>query len=231
MRPDLLTRARPALDYLLRLALGGGGYEFLGVRGWAGREEVASATGDVGAAHLLSHLYAHTGWLDREDVHHPARTAPVWIYRITEEGVRALDGSERPVALPAVQPGAARPARRFFLPLASADALSVLDLEARSPSAPAYVEGETGWLSTPDLSGRTERLGPGRRVYPDDLGLLVRAGLAERRTAVRPGGRAVLALYRITRAGAESFPLSWREPRNPAARPAPVSRLPLPPTR
>lgn len=142
----------------------GSGWRWGRVRGWLLYDDVADAVADR-VSEVLPRL-AGLGLVQRVDVRPPARSSPVWLYRITDEGVRLLaereDGATPP--LPPVREDAAD-AGTFFVPRRMWPGLRLLQSRARSGG---------GWMSLRQLAAARARLDS------EDAGWLIRSGLVER---------------------------------------------------
>ena len=195
------------LTALASLQAAGAGYEHRGVRGWARMRDLERWV-DPRLAERYPRLAA-MGLADRDDVRAPGLRRPVWVYRITREGVGCLEGQGG--ALPAVEPpGEPVPGALYLAPGPRA-ALRELKRAAGTYHSSRFAPGGEGWVAATELLGALREEGGGP-ASPEALPWLVGAGLAERRQ-VRPGGRqGAVVLYRATPAGLAASSLEWREP-------------------
>lgn len=208
LQPDLWA----ALDWLRKLEAGGGGYRRRGVRGWARREEAEAGAG-VFLWERLPKLH-RAGLVDRDDVRSPGRTRPLWLYRVTEAGVRVLARGQpyRPVA----PPGPPDPDDgAVYLPDGARGALEALRLALMDPAPGMALPHERGWRTGSELTAllAAQPGGVGSRgFYSESLSWLVRAGLAERRTVTVAWRGQPVVVWRATPAGGVLQLIEWREP-------------------
>lgn len=157
-----------ALVALRRTAVRGQGWRYQGVRGWMLAAEVDDAAGTPTGAALRA--LTMSDLVSCADVRGPGRNQPIWLYRITEAGLRMVEEREdlpprlltpvcRDMINLAVDKGV------FFLARAQWDALHALQA----------VQGDQGWPFA-EVAARA----PGLR-YPDLLHLQQRGLIRIRR--------------------------------------------------
>lgn len=203
-----------ALLYLWRLAVYRGGYELCGVRGWAHLEDIEEATRQA-LWDQLPPLHRR-GLLDHADARAPGRARPVWVYRISDKGVRAVHDFASTVygPIPSLNPADAEAA--VWVPPRQRGALQLLR-EAHNDAATPARFGERGWLTGRELGERVQRYNrvsgcpPYLAVDGTDLRWLLGKRLIERKDEPPPPGRqAGLIFWRVTELG-QSIPLlEWR---------------------
>lgn len=182
------------LEVLSRAAADDAGWRWGGVGGWMLYEDVdARLTERV--SEVLPHL-AGLGLAQRVDVRPPGRRRPVWMYRVTGAGLRALarrTDTVPPALAPVGDDGA--DAGTFFIQRRTWAALAALQARARV--------GE-GWMTLRELNT------PDWGVDHDRMSWLARCGLVERKQGEEVGGgkrwrfRATAQGRRVVPAGAES---------------------------
>lgn len=212
----LNPKARRVLLYFHGLLRQGAGFQCRGVVGWARSDELAEQLGEKGwllTEHLSRLLDLH--YLHREDVRHPGRTQPLWIYRITQAGAdRLASEGEEATEVPALRRvRAGRTDGPVYLKRGAADVLHVLRWAADHGRGPdgEQAAGEAGWMTAVDLQLRLQRIGR-RRFIDHDMDLLVSGGMVARREEPRESGRGFQNHYRITDLGRSVRPLRWIEP-------------------
>lgn len=213
--PTSITGPAPkelaVLRYLRDLALGGGGFEWEGVRGWATHNEIRKSLGFL-PSDILKRLRTILGWVDAADVRWPNRPRSLWMFRLSDEGIRGLAAVEHAPHAPELPKRQTEASRGFYLRRRCLGALEVLREELNAPTGLEHVPGETGWLSGTELNTRVRDLPGFGWVHPEDTAILVAAGLVERRDVNHGTGGAMKPVYHITPAGLEAVPLTWREP-------------------
>jgi hypothetical protein len=214
---QLVNGRNHVLAYLRRLARGGG-YELAGVRGWATAADVGDATGLSGAGDDLRAAVQRRE-LVREDVSVPDATAPVWVYRITDDTARKLAELEGGEHIPIQPPNQAGPARVYLRPGVAVLVDALRDAFHNSTFRRARIPGEPEWRTCRELSAwlwdEADRTGVKRSFLSDDLQWAVKNGLIERRELPPPPNSftsAPVVIYRLTVTGAAVHPLVWHEP-------------------
>lgn len=203
-----------ALLHLWRLALHQSGYECCGVRGWAHLEDVEEAT-RLSLWDQLPPMYRR-GLLDHADVRAPGRARPVWVYRISDRGVRAVhefaSTAYRPMPTLRV-PGSETV---VWAPPRQRGALQLLRAAYGDPATPVRF-GERGWLTGRELGARVQAQNRARGRPPflavdaTDLRWLLGKRLIERKDEPAPlGRRAVLIYWRATELGRSVPLLEWK---------------------
>lgn len=214
-----MARAQPsvpaiqALAYLLELAAREAGYRVRGVRGWATARVIEKAVGLWNAPELMR-AQVDSGRVLRVDVRAAGESKPVWVYRVSRKGIDVLAAAlgVTPVAIPEPQ---SAPEGGVYLRDGVAAALQGLRSAAADPRVRAreWIEGQSGWRSSWELTriieNEDEEAGrsPGRSFLSEDLGWLVRLGLADKRVV------GTTHVYRLTACGAAICVLTWAGPR------------------
>ncbi len=137
--------------------------------------EDVNARREERVSEVLPHL-AGLGLAQRVDVRPPGRERPVWMYRITQAGLRALArraGTEPPALAPVGDDTA--DAGTFFIQRRVWAALAALQAKARAG------EGD-GWMTLHALNT------PDWGVDNDQMNWLARCGLVERQHGEGVGG-------------------------------------------
>jgi hypothetical protein len=212
--PGLKPSQMWALLYLWRLAIYQGGYKLCGVRGWAHLDDIEQGTRQA----LWDQLppMHRRGLLDHADARAPGRARPVWVYRISDRGVRVVHefastaygpisalrpaGSEAPVWAPQRQRGA----------------LQLLRAAYNDAATPVRF-GELGWLTGRELGERVHEHNRARGRAPflavdtTDLRWLHGKRLIERRDEPAPPGRQTgVIFWRATELGRSVPLLEWK---------------------
>lgn len=203
-----------ALLYLWRLAIYEGGYKLCGVRGWAHLEDVEEATRQA-LWDQLPPLHRR-GLLDHADARAPGRARPVWVYRISDRGVRAVHDFASTVygPIPVLNPvGSQAP---VWAPQRQRGVLQLLRAAYDDPSTAIRFD-ERGWLTGRELSERVHEYNRARRRPPflavdaTDLRWLHGKRLIERRDEPPPPGRqARVIFWRATELGRCVPLLEWK---------------------
>ena len=203
-----------ALLYLWRLAVHEGGYKLCGVRGWAHLEDVEEATRQA-LWDQLPPLHRR-GLLDHMDARAPGRSRPVWVYRISDRGVRAVHDFASTVhgPIPTLNPaGSEAP---VWAPQRQRGALQLLRAAYDDPATPIRF-GERGWLTGRELGERVHERNRARGRAPflavdaTDLRWLLGKRLIERRDEPPPPGRqAAVIFWRVTELGRYVPLLDWK---------------------
>lgn len=188
----------PAVKALLlwfsELDRSGGGYQLRGVRGWTLAKEVPER--------LIRHTdglprIAERRLLDRENIALPGRGSPFWLYRINARGA-GLAG----VAAPA-EPGApeeAPPPRMIFTDEQWSALLYMR--RAKSEASPArFANRELGWRTIKDIRDGGAVRSIDLQVWPEDVTMLERARLLEKREASGVDRARPIIFYRVTEIG------------------------------
>lgn len=197
-----------ALRWLAKLEAAGAGYLRRGVRGWALREEIERGTG-MYLGERFPRL-ARLGLVTRESVGLSGRR-PVWVFRVTTEGVRtaAAPPSDTPWR-EVPEPGPPQPEDvAVCLPPGARLALLALRAVADAELADAKLSPHGEWWHASGLAlvGEVVGLGGFGRTA---LGWLETRGLAESRHATDAQGRPA-RLWRITSAGLVLPLLEWSD--------------------
>jgi hypothetical protein len=191
----------------------------MGVVGWATAGDVADATRVYGAGDELRAAFQRRE-LVREDVSVPDATAPVWVYRITDDTARKLaelgGGEHVPIQPPAQ---AAGQSRVYLRPGVVVLVDAMRDAFYNSTFRRSRIPGEPEWRTCRELSAwlldEENRTGVKRSFMADDLPWAVKNGLIERRELPPPPNSftsAPVVIYRLTVTGAAVHPLVWQEP-------------------
>ena len=214
-------RLAEAARYMVRLAVGEGGYSLRGVRGWAHTQDIGRALKNL-AEGPLPRLY-QMKLLERVNVDPRGRPGGSWVYRITDAGVRASAATWGDAYEPVTAPGEMECPKPVYVAAGALNALLVLRAAYEAEEGPARF-GERGWRTgreliqvVESLNRKQERTGGRRhsRIDPMELQQLARAGLAERREQQVVWGREQPNVFwRVSEAGRTAVPLSWRAPRN-----------------
>lgn len=193
--------AAPAVKALLlwfsELERSGGGYQLRGVRGWTLAKEIPER--------LIRHTdglpcIAERRLLDRENIALPGRGSPFWLYRINARGAE-LAGVAAPAA-PA-EPGApeeAPPPRMIF----TAEQWSALLYmrSAKSEASPArFATRELGWRTIKEIRDGGAVRSIDLQVWAEDVTMLERARLLEKREASGVDRARPIIFYRVTEIG------------------------------
>lgn len=202
-----------ALLYLWRLAVHHSGYKVCGVRGWAHLQDVEEGSQQT-LWDQLPPLHKR-GLLDHADVRAPGRARPVWVYRISDRGVRAVHefASTAYQAMATLSPTAAEAV--VWAPPRQRGALLLLRAAYEHSATPIRF-GETGWLSGRELGARVQAYNSARARPPflavdaTDLRWLLGKLLVERREEPVAGRRAAVVYWRATGGGRSVALLDWR---------------------
>lgn len=203
-----------ALEYLVRLASNGGGYELRGVTGWAHFHDVEDAT-PLRMDGQLPRLHA-ARLVDRVSVGFGARET--WLYRINEAGARAHADTSGEAFERIRAPGKMEKHPPAYIAPGPLNALMVLRC--------AYEEGRErfgarGWRTGRELTLFIDELNARRngarhlaRIDSMELKWLADVGLAEKRDEKLAWGRDLPVVYwRVSAAGRSVRLLEWRKPR------------------
>jgi hypothetical protein len=190
--------AAPAVKALLlwfsELERSGGGYQLRGVRGWTLAKEIPERL--IRHTDGLPRIAEHR-LLDRENIALPGRASPFWLYRINARGAE-LSG----VAAPA-EPGApeeAPPPRMIF----TAEQWSALLYmrSAKSEASPArFATRELGWRTIKEIRDGGAVRSIDLQVWAEDVTMLERARLLEKREASGVDRARPIIFYRVTDIG------------------------------
>ena len=195
---------KSALLYLLQLALHGAGYELHGVRGWAHLRDIEAGTGRA-LWDQLPPLY-HRRHLDRHDARDPTRAGPVWLYRITSGGARAVQEFFGSTCSELPGDGARDPNPGVYLPAPHRAALLLLRGAQRDLAMPIRF-GERGWLTARELACWADVPNSAHA----SLSFLHRKRLVESRVEPAPAAeRPARAYYRATELGHSLALLEWK---------------------
>lgn len=203
-----------ALLYLWRLAVHHGGYKLSGVRGWAHLQDVEEATREA-LWDQLPPMYKR-GLLDHADVRAPGGLRPVWVYRISERGVRAVHEFATTAYQPAPTLSTPEEEAVMWAPSRQRGALLLLRAAYHHSATPLRF-GECGWLSGRELGACVESYNRARGRPPffavdaTDLRWLLGKRLIERRDEPAPPGRRTAVVYwRATELGRSVLLLDWK---------------------
>ena len=184
------------LDYLRTEAQGGYGWRRRGVRGWRLYEEVEEAL-DTKIPELLPALW-RAGLVDRTRVEDPSRSAPVYLYRISEAGNSRLtqeEGEDPPILMSPAPEEEDPEEGTTFVPAVEWEALSLLRRQAREQLGPERW-GQHGWMTARELTRTLDR------AVGEILAALQARHLVERRTnSDVPGEKRPLWYYRASEQG------------------------------
>lgn len=193
------------LLWLSDLNRSGGGYELRGVRGWTHAKEIPDRL--VRHTDGLPRL-AERRLLDRENIALPGRGTPFWLYRINVRGAEVAG-----VAAPA-EPGApeeAPPPRMIFTDEQWAALLYMH--RAKTEATPArFVTRELGWRTIKEIRDGAAVRSRDLQVWPEDVALLERAGLLEKREATGVDRARPIIFYRVTDVGERVHRLDRHDP-------------------
>jgi hypothetical protein len=196
----------PILRFLRDLEAREAGYEYEGIRGWAGVSDVCGASGVWLSSERLRDACVRQV-VDRVDARVPGSPNPFYIYRISENGVADLAAWADQPCTRQLPPRCVNAAEvRAFLAPGAAAALDALQHARSEPTRREWVPDEPAWRTSRELTewlkAEGERTGVQRVFFSDELQRLVRYRLAERRDKPKP-------IYRITEAGIELKVLQW----------------------
>lgn len=204
--------ALTALAWLLDLAAQRAGFTVHGLPGWASAEHVESAVREWGTGELLR-TQAKKGRVLQHDARALGERRPVWVYRISQQGMDAL-AQTLGISPAGVQDSAVGERVGPLVRESAQHALGALRaaLDPDAKSGREWVRGEVGWRSSREITDQMAREdeAAGRRYRwftTDDLRWLIRLGFAEGRVVGRTH------VYRLTPVGAALEPLAWREPK------------------
>jgi hypothetical protein len=198
------------LRWLSELNERDGGYELRGVRGWARVADIS----DRLRQRLNDELPRLTarGLLDRENIALPGRELGLWLYRITARGSEVIAAAQ-PVA---VSPPEEKPPARMIFTEPQWSALQYMRA-ARTQTSPArFVTRELGWRTPPEIREGASVRSRNVQVWPDDVYMLERNDLLDKRQEIGVGRSRPLTFYRITALGEHVVRLEWNNPASPA---------------
>ena len=198
----------------------GAGYEIRGARGWAHLRDIEAGTERALPDQLPP--MNQRGYVERVDVRDPSRAGPVWVYRITPSGVRAIQelyGTTHR-ELPPLPRAHSKPG--VYLPAPHRAALLVLRASYDHPATLVRF-GERGWLTARELGD--QKAGPAGAPAGlsrhSSLSFLHRKGFADRRIEPgRPAQQAVRTFWRATELGCRMPLLEWKPMPQCAPRPS-----------
>ena len=183
------------LDYLRDEALGGYGWRRRGVRGWRLYEEIEQ----VLEMKIPEHLPAlwRAGLVDRTRVEDSGRSSPLFLYRISQEGIRRLaelEGeSPRPIMEPL--PEAEDPEKgSLFVPDKEWSALQLLRRHAIEHLGPMRWN-QYGWMTAREMAVQLDR------AVGEIIGWLRARNLVERRRGAHARGTQQPWFYRASEQG------------------------------
>jgi hypothetical protein len=146
--------------------------------------------------------------LDRENIALPGRATPFWLYRINARGAEVAG-----VAAPA-EPGAPEeeaPPRMIFTDEQWA-ALQYMR-KAKAEATPArFVTRELGWRTIKEIREGGAVRSRDLQVWPEDIAMLERANLLEKREAAGVDRARPIIFYRVTEVGERVHRLVRRDP-------------------
>lgn len=196
---------RALLLWLSDLAQRGRGYELRGVCGWTHAKEIPERL--VRHTDGLPRL-AERRLLDRENIALPGRATPFWLYRINVLGAE-LAGVTAPA-----EPGApeeAPPPRMIFKDEQWAALLYMR--KAKSETTPARLATrELGWRTMKEIRDGGGVRSRDLQVWPEDVALLHRAALLEKRDATGVDRARPIIFYRVTDLGERVHRLDRHDP-------------------
>jgi DNA-binding PadR family transcriptional regulator len=201
-----------ALLFYWRLAIHQSGYKICGVHGWAHLADVEEATRQALWEQLPS--MHRRGLLDHADVRAPSRARPVWVYRISDRGVRAVHEFAEMGYQPSPMHCTPATDSVMWAPNRQRGALLLLRAAYDQSGTPVRF-GERGWLTGRELGervheqNRTRSRAPFLAVDATDLRWLLGNQLIERRDEPAPPGRAVV-YWRATELGRSVRVLEWK---------------------
>lgn len=182
------------LLWLSELTRLGGGYELRGVRGWTYTKEIPDRL--VRHTDGLARL-AERRLLDRENIALPGRTTPFWLYRISARGAEVA-GVDAPRAVGG--PEEAPSPRMIFTDEQWAALLYMR--KARTENVPThFLTREAGWRTIKNIREGGAVRSLDLQVWPEDVAMLERTGLLEKRNASGVDRQRPIIIYRITEVG------------------------------
>jgi hypothetical protein len=184
----------------------GGGYELRGARGWAHHTEASKALARVLNDDLTS-LALTRGFLDRENLALPGRALGFWLYRINAQGAAAI-GAPPPAPLGPND----NPSPRMIFSDAQWAALLYMRI-AKTESLPARFQArETGWRTVKEIRGAASSRAHDLDVWAEDVYILERSNILEKRLEPGVGRERPIPFYRITPLGNSVRRLEWHTP-------------------
>ena len=200
------------LDYLRDEARGGYGWRRRGVRGWRLYEEIEQVVETKIPEHLPGLWRA--GLVDRTRVEDPGRSAPLYLYRISQAGIRQLAEAEGESPPPIMEPlpEAEDPEKgSLFVPDKEWSALELLRRHAIEHRGPVRWE-QHGWMTAREMAVELDR------AVGEIIGWLRARNLVERRRGAHARGTQQPWFYRASERGlraelVDAVPVLYEPPR------------------
>ena len=205
-----MPRTRPAdsvqstaLRWFSSLEQRQAGYELRDVRGWAHHTDVSRALNRVLQDELAS--LATRGFLDREDVALPGRTLGFWLYRISRKGAESLGA---PAPSP---PGSLLDPDKRQMIFTESQWAALVHMRAakEQPSPVRFATRELGWRTTKEIRKAASSHRHAIYVSADDVHLLERYRLLDKRQEPGVARERPLTFYRINPLGEVVERLKW----------------------